>query len=223
MHTPKYIYILQTNQNGNLHQQVTSSADNNKPIPVADNFRKMNDPRPSLARTSMSSQATRDTVSTSREEESSSAWEYSDIRGDVDAGWGGGRGMASAAAAAAPGNIDQHGSEWGWKLHPQALRPVPPFVPLDSRSTRRLFLDDKGKEMEEIAEISQRISSACQHLSIHANWDDRCPSATLVTMEMVEMVISVYLGSPDGSEGRSYMVFSLLLGSMLCHFYLICI
>lgn len=164
--------------------------------------------RPSLAETSTSSHTTRNTISSmtvSSRDDSTSSWEHSDIRGDLAAGWGGGGGVPDAAVAAdvAPGNNDHYHSEWGWKLQQQALRPVPPFVPLDQKSTRRLFLDDKGEDpMEEIAEISSRISSACQHLSIHANWDDMCPSATLVTMERVEMVICVYLGTADGNEGR---------------------
>mmetsp|Transcript_16162 Transcript_16162/g.26534 ORF Transcript_16162/g.26534 Transcript_16162/m.26534 type:complete len:611 (+) Transcript_16162:364-2196(+) len=160
----------------------------------------MDDPRPSLARTSMSSQATHNTMSTRGESSSAAPWEHSDIRGDVDAGWGGSGAVPPAAAAAAAGNNnnDHHDNEWGWKLHHQVLRPIPPFVPLDSLLTRRLFLDDDN--MEEIEEISQRISSACQHLSIHVNWDDMCPSATLVTMERVEMAISVYWGDTDGNE-----------------------
>jgi len=159
----------------------------------------MDDPRPSLARTSMSSQATHNTMSTRGESSSAAPWEHSDIRGDVDAGWGGGGAVPPAAAAAAGNNNnDHHDNEWGWKLHHQVLRPIPPFVPLDSLLTRRLFLDDDN--VEEIEEISQRISSACQHLSIHVNWDDMCPSATLVTMERVEMAISVYWGDTDGNE-----------------------
>mmetsp|Transcript_8128 Transcript_8128/g.12324 ORF Transcript_8128/g.12324 Transcript_8128/m.12324 type:complete len:596 (-) Transcript_8128:40-1827(-) len=162
----------------------------------------MDDPRPSLDRTSFSSQATRDTMTTRDFSSSSAAWGHSDdIRGDVDAGWGGIGGVpAAAAAAAGNNNNDRHDSEWGWTLHHQALRPVPPFVPLDSLLSRRLYLDDN---MGEIEEISQRISSACQHLSIHVNWDDMCPSATLVTMERVEMAINVYWGDADGNEGST--------------------
>jgi len=117
----------------------------------------------------------------------------------MDAGWGGVGGVPAAAAAAAAGNNNnnRHDSEWGWTLHHQALRPVPPFVPLDSLLSRRLYLDDNIGEIEE---ISQRISSACQHLSIHVNWDDMCPSATLVTMEQVEMAINVYWGDASGNE-----------------------
>mmetsp|Transcript_3575 Transcript_3575/g.5374 ORF Transcript_3575/g.5374 Transcript_3575/m.5374 type:complete len:595 (-) Transcript_3575:38-1822(-) len=158
----------------------------------------MDDPRPSLDRTSFSSQATRDTMTTRDFSSSSAAWGHSDdIRGDVDAGWGGIGGVPAAAAAAGNNNNDRHDSEWGWTLHHQALRPVPPFVPLDSLLSRRLYLDDN---MGEIEEISQRISSACQHLSIHVNWDDMCPSATLVTMEQVEMAINVYWGDASGNE-----------------------
>lgn len=145
-------------------------------------------------------------MTVSSRDDSTSSWEHSDIRGDLAAGWGGGGGVPEAAVAAdvARGNNDHYHSEWGWKLHQQALRPVPPFVPLDQKSTRRLSLEGEDP-MEEIAEISSRISSACQHLSIHANWDDMCPSATLVTMERVEMVICVYLGTADGNEGSAPM------------------
>lgn len=143
-------------------------------------------------------------MSSKRDDSSSSAaaWEHSDIRGDVDAGWGGGGGVPAAAAAAVGNNDnDHHGSDtWGWKLHQQALRPVNPFMPLDPLMTRRLFLNNK----EEIEEISLRISSACQHLSVHVNWDDVCPSATLVSMERVEMAISVYWGAAIGNEGRTF-------------------
>ena len=178
----------------------------------------MDDPRPSLARTSMSSQATHNTMSTRGESSSAAPWEHSDIRGDVDAGWGGGGAVPPAAAAAAGNNNnDHHDNEWGWKLHHQVLRPIPPFVPLDSLLTRRLFLDDDN--MEEIEEISQRISSACQHLSIHVNWDDMCPSATLVTMERVEMAISVYWGDTDGNEGTTLFNSGLLTRGCFCLVY----
>ena len=171
----------------------------------------MDDPRPSLARTSMSSQATHNTISTRGESSSAAPWENSDIRGDVDAGWGGGGAVPPAAAAAAGNNNNDH-NEWGWKLHHQVLRPIPPFVPLDSLLTRRLFLDDNNNNssMGDIEEISQRISSACQHLSIHVNWDDMCPSATLITMERVEMAISVYWGDADENEGRTLFNSGLL-------------
>jgi len=149
----------------------------------------------------MSSQATRDTTMSSSSAAAAAAWEQSDIRGDVDAGWGGGGGVpAVAAGGAGNNNNDLHDNEWGWKLHPQALRPVPPYVPLDPMLTRRLFLDDNMKGIEE---ITQRISSACQHLSIHVNWDDMCPSALLLTMERVEMAINVYWGAADGNEVSS--------------------
>jgi len=152
----------------------------------------------------MSSQATRDTTMSSSSA-AAAAWEQSDIRGDVDAGWGGGGGVpAAAAGGAGNNNNDHHVNEWGWKLHPQALRPVPPYVPLDPMLTRRLFLDDKMKGIEE---ITQRISSACQHLSIHVNWDDMCPSALLVTMERVEMAINVYWGAADGNKGKEIKCF----------------
>eukprot|EP00984_Skeletonema_dohrnii_P001278 scaffold395_cov128-Skeletonema_dohrnii-CCMP3373.AAC.8 len=176
----------------------------------------MDDPRPSLDRTSFSSQATRDTMTTRDFSSSTLAWEQSDIRGDLDAGWGGVGGVPAAAAAAGNNNNNRHDSEWGWTLHHQVLRPVPPFVPLDSLLTRRLFLDDNN--MGEIEEISQRISSACQHLSIHVNWDDMCPSATLVTMEQVEMAINVYWGDANGNEGRALNASFLCMIMLLVYF-----
>jgi hypothetical protein len=170
----------------------------------------------------MSSQATRDTTMSTREDSSSSAaaWEQSDIRGDVDAGWeGGGGAPAAVAAAARNNNNDQHGNEWGWKLRQQVLRPLPPYVPLDPMLTRRLYLDDN---MRGIEDISQRISSACQHLSIHVNWDDMCPSATLITMERVEMAINVYWGAADGNEGRRFKFSLSFMRCAASFFFLTC-
>jgi len=50
-----------------------------------------------------------------------------------------------------------------------------------------------------IEEISNRISTACQCLSIHGVWDNLCPSTTLSSMEQVEMEINLYLSEEDGA------------------------
>ena len=156
--------------------------------------------RPSLARTSIS-------VSTT---ESPRNREESDIRGDLAAGWGH---VGGNVAPATQVQLPVH--EWGWKLNSQAVRPLPPFYPLDSRSTRKLLLASDlktpshqqetdlkspplGKEFHSIEAISNRISNACQRLSIQVDWDNESPCATLLTMEMVEMVISIYLGGDEG-------------------------
>lgn len=159
--------------------------------------------RPSLARTSMSASTA----------ESPRNWEESDIRGDVAAGWGSNNnGGESGASAAPPAEIQ---NDWGWKLNTQAVRPLPPFYPLDPRSTRKLLLANDlakpplqelsaqspsqiRKDLHSIEAISNRISNACQHLSIQVDWDNGIPCATLLTMEMVEMVISMYLGGDEG-------------------------
>eukprot|EP00571_Detonula_confervacea_P013632 CAMPEP_0172310878 /NCGR_PEP_ID=MMETSP1058-20130122/12901_1 /TAXON_ID=83371 /ORGANISM="Detonula confervacea, Strain CCMP 353" /LENGTH=684 /DNA_ID=CAMNT_0013023855 /DNA_START=638 /DNA_END=2692 /DNA_ORIENTATION=- len=102
---------------------------------------------------------------------------------------------------------------WTWRLRDQAVHPVPSFYPMEPRSTRRLYLADRrgGDKMmggmkhpgdlvdedatfHSVEEISQRISTACQSLSIQGFWDNACPSATLCSMERVEMEINLYLG-----------------------------
>lgn len=54
-----------------------------------------------------------------------------------------------------------------------------------------------------IEEISHRISTACQKLSIHGLWDNTCPSATLSSMERVEMEINFYLDNNSNSSSVS--------------------
>ena len=44
-----------------------------------------------------------------------------------------------------------------------------------------------------IKEVSNRISTACQSLSIYGIWDNNSSSATLYSMERVEMEINLYL------------------------------
>jgi hypothetical protein len=114
------------------------------------------------------------------------------------------------------GNDDDN-QQWGWRLQFNAVRPVPQFYPLDPRSVRRINLSmdndsilmDGGDDgmMDDadtaasatIEEISNRISTACQCLSIHGVWDNLCPSTTLSSMEQVEMEINLYLSEGDGA------------------------
>jgi hypothetical protein len=91
---------------------------------------------------------------------------------------------------------------------------------MDSRCTRRIDLSEKidpeyhleGSNSSEstnalIEDISYRISTACQRLSIHGVWDNLSPSATLCSMELMEMEIKIYLGESDAA-GESQQIFS---------------
>lgn len=97
-----------------------------------------------------------------------------------------------------------------WRVRDQAVRSVPSFYPMEARSIRRLYLATNNTVQDEtmgmkspvveerslfhsIEEISERISTACQSLSIQGFWDNACPSATLCSMERVEMEINLYL------------------------------
>ena len=98
--------------------------------------------------------------------------------------------------------------QWGWRLENSAVLPVPAFYPLDSRSTRRINLVNDPKGVNHLIEdISYKISTACQRLSIHGVWDNLCPSATLCSMELMEMEIKIYLGESDAA-GESQQIFS---------------
>lgn len=105
---------------------------------------------------------------------------------------------------------NQEDEQWGWRLKLKAVRPVPEFYPLDPRSIRRINLgvvDSMGNEEDgmimmvdatnSIEEISNRISTACQSLSIHGVWDNLSPSTALSSMEQVEMVVNMYLSEED--------------------------
>mmetsp|Transcript_39091 Transcript_39091/g.84298 ORF Transcript_39091/g.84298 Transcript_39091/m.84298 type:complete len:723 (+) Transcript_39091:638-2806(+) len=198
-------------------------------------------PRPSLARTSISTQATPRTLS-SHSQSYGVGWEHqsNDIRNDLASGWGGdgdvgiggvgrnsGRVGNGSVAAASRSNSNDHDNtmddDWGWRLHSKAVRPIPPFYPVDARSIRRVYLtnDNNNKQqqgeggedemkMDEdtasntIKEVSRKISSACQSLSIYGVWNNNSPSAKLSSMERVEMEINIYLG--DASTGPSPQV-----------------
>lgn len=125
-------------------------------------------------------------------------------------------------------------NEWGWRLNKHVVQSVPSFYPMDVRSTRRITLSTQeelnnntkqpssspsavklgepntqllGGEptTQTIDEITNRISTACQLLSIHGIWDNMCPVATLCSMERVEMEINLYLDTPAVAAGEFYL------------------
>ncbi|KAL3774268.1 hypothetical protein ACHAW5_005939 [Stephanodiscus triporus] len=159
---------------------------------------------------STSNVATEDTISSANAAFYAS-WEQSDIRGDLATGWGAesnngdwGFGGVSRSVAAANQTINDNNmdedDQWGWRLQNSAVRPVPSFYPLDSRSTRRINLVNDLEGVNHLIEdISYRISTACQRLSIHGVWDNMCPTATLCSMELVEMEINFYMGEADAA------------------------
>ena len=171
---------------------------------------------PSLARTSTSTLATEETISSANEAFYASWEQSSDIRGDLATGWGedsrnGGWGLGGHSRSVADpnqiisnnNNMDED-DQWGWRLQNSAVRPVPAFYPLDSRSTRRINLVNDLRGVNHLIEdISYRISTACQRLSIHGVWDNLSPSATLCSMELVEIEIKIYLDESDAA-GESH-------------------
>ena len=124
-------------------------------------------------------------------------------------------------------------NEWGWRLNKHVVQSVPSFYPMDARSTRRITLSTQeelnnntkqpsspsavklgeqntqllGGEptTQTIEEITNRISTACQLLSIHGIWDNMCPVATLCSMERVEMEINLYLDTPAVAAAGEYL------------------
>ena len=173
-----------------------------------------------------------------------SHWEQSDIRGDVAAGWG----EMTNDHDTVMGGMDASETmgddiSWDWRLQNQAVHNKPQFYPLDPHFTRRLYLENNSVNVEKgqlvegtvedttsskkavgeqirhsITDISHRISNACQHLSIQASWDNRCPSATLFTMERVEMVISMFFEdiSTMGREKEGEKTVLLIFASVFC-------
>lgn len=132
-------------------------------------------------------------------------------------------------------------NEWGWRLNKHVVQSVPSFYPMDARSTRRITLSTQeelnnntkqpsspaavklggentqllGGEptTQTIDEITNRISTACQLLSIHGIWDNMCPVATLCSMERVEMEINLYLDTPAvAAAGELYFEIGLSVG-----------
>ena len=154
------------------------------------------------------------------------SWESSeqsnDIRGDLATGWGQPRNHNNHRMNNNNDNdsMEDHVNNgqqqqqpaWGWRLHGNAIQPVPQFYPLDPRSIRRIHLgiDDSNNSSSigmmdggtiAIEEISQRISTACQSLSIHGVWDNARPSTTLSSMEQVEMEINLYWSEEEEDVG----------------------
>ena len=60
--------------------------------------------------------------------------------------------------------------------------------------------EDARQQQHSIEEISMRISTACQSLSIQGLWDNASASATLCSMERVEMEVNMYLGDATGER-----------------------
>jgi len=121
------------------------------------------------------------------------------------------RGDEATGNKASDNNDDNNNNaddDWGWKLHNKAVHAVPAFYPMDPRSTRRVNLasQDEGGEESSIGEISHRISTACQSLSIHGIWNNTSPSATLCSMERVEMEITIYLGDVTSTAPRVLLI-----------------
>lgn len=131
---------------------------------------------------------------------------------------------------------NNNNDEWGWRLNKHVVQSVPSFYPMDARSTRRITLstqeeiDNNTKQSsssavklggentqllggepttQTIDEITNRISKACQLLSIHGIWDNMCPVATLCSMERVEMEINLYLDTPVAAAGEFYFKIGL--------------
>lgn len=165
----------------------------------------------SMARASTSNLASTEENISSANEAYYASWEQSlDIRADVASGWGWGdtglgvSGGSDRSLLAAPSSINGNSSnmdqdehhQWGWKLQDNAVNSVPAFYPMDSLSTRRIVL---GGEFSTTEDISSRISTACQSLSIHGVWANVSPTATLCSMELVEMEVNIYLGEADAT------------------------
>ncbi|KAL3822424.1 hypothetical protein ACHAXA_007431 [Cyclostephanos tholiformis] len=164
---------------------------------------------PSRARTSMSTHATEETISSANAAFYASWEESSDIRGDWIIGWGNDGNLGLGRQAAAASTESKKNDKWGWRLQNSAVHSVPAFYPMDSRSTRRIDLSVKKESQYDlkgvknpsnstnllIEDVSYRISAACQRLSIHGVWDNLCPTAALCSMEFVEMEVRIYFAS----------------------------
>lgn len=69
--------------------------------------------------------------------------------------------------------------------------------------------DSSSSPSPTIEEVSNRISTACQSLSIYGIWDNNSSSATLCSMERVEMEINLYLDCAVVASGECYGKFLL--------------
>eukprot|EP00578_Thalassiosira_sp_NH16_P012973 CAMPEP_0181118976 /NCGR_PEP_ID=MMETSP1071-20121207/23361_1 /TAXON_ID=35127 /ORGANISM="Thalassiosira sp., Strain NH16" /LENGTH=736 /DNA_ID=CAMNT_0023203503 /DNA_START=536 /DNA_END=2746 /DNA_ORIENTATION=+ len=63
-----------------------------------------------------------------------------------------------------------------------------------------------SEEVRSVGEISRRISDACQKLSIQGHWNNGLPSATLFSMERVEMEISLYYSEAASASSQELLV-----------------
>lgn len=174
----------------------------------------------SLARTSIPTASTDRRTPTMSPLDCGGGWnnQSTDIRGDLDAGWGD-RDASVVDAVGVPASPLTHAhasdvgaananDDWGWKLRGEAVHPVSPFFPMDPRSTRRIALWREEEEgvrdySDRIEEISLRISTACQKLSVYSIWNNESSSATLSSMERVEMEISIYLADAPATTPAS--------------------
>uniref|UniRef100_A0A7S3L881 Uncharacterized protein n=1 Tax=Amphora coffeiformis TaxID=265554 RepID=A0A7S3L881_9STRA len=80
---------------------------------------------------------------------------------------------------------------------PKNLRPVPAFYPLE-KSTRLV-------EDEEASEIAERISESLRSLSIQAMYDNETATASLITVENVEMHLALWK-APATSQQEGILV-----------------
>ncbi len=173
----------------------------------------------SMARASMSSMASTEESISSANEAFYASWEQSqssDIRADVASGWGGDLGFYGRSNRSHTNNndnmdegndnYDDQQQQWGWMLQESAVHPVPTFYPLDTRATRQINRTGGGGMVLTTEDVSSRISAACQSLSIHAVCDNSSSTATLCSMELVEMEVNIYLGEADAAGEWSWRV-----------------
>lgn len=156
----------------------------------------------SMARASMSSMASTEESISSANEAFYASWEQSqssDIRADVESGWGGRRSLTNSNDNMDEGNNDDQQPQWGWVLQENAVRPVPTFYPLDSRATRQINRNRGEGVALTTEDVSSRISAACQSLSIHGVWDNLSSTATLCSIELVEMEVNIYMDEADAA------------------------
>jgi hypothetical protein len=106
---------------------------------------------------------------------------------------------------------------------------------VDSRSTRRIDLSAKIEVKNDVNEmnnpseatslliedVSYRISTACQRLSIHGVWDNMCPSSALCSVEFAEMEVIIYFGEAKGA-GEGIKIIQWGTGDVDLHFFLTC-
>ena len=104
---------------------------------------------------------------------------------------GGGEGETSTSVV-----VDMDETEMGGLIDEDSSSPSSPLPPT-------------------IEEVSNRISTACQSLSIYGIWDNNSSSATLCSMERVEMEINLYLDC-DVVAGECLSLENLLCDVCVC-------